>query len=176
MSNNPANSLNGVVIAVDFDGTCVAHEYPKIGRHIGAPRVLHRIVKEGGKLILWTMRTGKPLEEAVAWFEEHGIPLFGIQRNPTQDEWTDSPKAYANIYIDDVALGCPLKQGLTGERPFVDWNAVEALLWSDDEAPVLCAGCDERLVGHEDENGTHCRWCVTGWTACDESETADAAR
>ena len=124
-----SDQLFGLVVAVDFDGTCVTHEYPKVGRHVGAPRVLHRIVKEGGSLILWTMRSGPHLQDAVKWFEEHGIPLFGIQRNPTQDAWTDSPKCYANIYIDDAALGCPLKPGLKGERPYVDWDAVEAILW-----------------------------------------------
>lgn len=119
----------GDPIAVDFDGTCVAHEYPKVGRFIGAQKVLNRIVEEGGKLILWTMRSGKELQDAVNWFAENGIPLYGIQRNPTQDSWTDSPKAYAKIYIDDAALGCPLTKGLTDERPFVDWVMVEMLLF-----------------------------------------------
>jgi len=121
----------GDPIAIDFDGTCVSHEYPKVGRHIGAPRVLGRIVKSGGQLILWTMRSGKELDDAVNWFAEMNIPLYGIQRNPTQDYWSQSPKAYAKIYIDDAALGCPLKQGLTGERPYVDWDAVELLLFGD---------------------------------------------
>jgi hypothetical protein len=123
-------ALLGMVIAVDFDGTCVTHEYPKIGRHVGAPRVLHRIVKEGGHLILCTMRGGTHLRDAVRWFEKNGIPLLGIQRHPKQYTWTDSPKCYADLYIDDAALGCPLTPGLKGERPYVDWNAVEAILWS----------------------------------------------
>jgi len=128
-----SSALLGLVVAVDFDGTCVTHEYPKVGRHIGAPRVLHRLVKEGAQLILWTMRSGEKLQDAVDWFASNGIPLFGIQRNPTQDSWTDSPKAYAKLYIDDAALGCPLKAGLTGERPFVDWNAVEAMIWPNND-------------------------------------------
>jgi hypothetical protein len=124
-----SSALLGLVVAVDFDGTCVTHEYPKVGRHIGAQRVLHRIVNEGGQLILWTMRSGEHLQDAVNWFADNGLPLFGIQRNPTQDAWTDSPKAYAKLYIDDAALGCPLRTGLKGERPFVDWEKVEAMLW-----------------------------------------------
>lgn len=124
--------ISNLIIAVDFDGTCVTHEYPKVGRHIGANRVLKRITDEGGKLILWTMRSGKHLQDAVDWFTERDIPLFGIQENPEQKSWTESPKAYAKLYIDDAALGCPLIQGLNGERPFVDWNAVEALLWPND--------------------------------------------
>jgi hypothetical protein len=116
---------------IDFDGTCVTHEYPKIGRFIGAQKVLKRIVANGGKLILWTMRSEQPLREAIEWFAENDIPLYGIQRNPTQDRWTSSPKAYAKFYIDDAAVGCPLKPGLRDERPYVDWVAVELLLFGD---------------------------------------------
>jgi hypothetical protein len=124
-----SDALAGLVVAVDFDGTCVTHEYPKVGRFIGAERVLKRIVEEGGQLILWTMRSGEHLQDAVDWFEDRGIPLYGVQRNPDQDDWTDSPKAYAKLYIDDAALGCPLKHGSRGERPYVDWDAVEQLIW-----------------------------------------------
>jgi uncharacterized protein YbaR (Trm112 family) len=140
-------SLEGVVVAVDFDGTCVAHDFPRVGREIGAPRVLRRMADEGARLILWTMRSdnresatarnGEPMEnpnpltDAVEWFRDHDIPLFGIQRNPEQDEWTSSPKAYAGIYVDDAAIGCPLKPGRPGERPHVDWDAVERILWPD---------------------------------------------
>lgn len=76
------------------------------------------------------MRSGEQLQDAVKWFEERNIPLFGIQRNPTQDSWTSSPKAYAKIYIDDAALGCPLVEGLKGERPFVDWKTVEEFFFA----------------------------------------------
>ena len=117
------------IIAVDFDGTCVTHEFPKVGREIGAPAVLRRLVEEGARLILWTMRSGTYLDDAVVWFAQHSIPLFGINHNPTQAEWTTSPKAHAQIYIDDAALGCPLTVGLPGERYHVDWIAVETILF-----------------------------------------------
>ena len=45
-----------MVIAVDFDGTCVTHAFPKIGEDIGAVPVLKRLVKAGHKIILYTMR------------------------------------------------------------------------------------------------------------------------
>lgn len=117
-----------MIIAVDFDGTCVTHEYPRIGRDIGAQHVLLDLVKRGEKLILWTMRSGKELEDAVNWFSDNKIPLYGVQRNPTQDSWTDSPKAYAQLYIDDAAFGCPLVAGDMGERPYVDWVEVSKRL------------------------------------------------
>jgi hypothetical protein len=54
----------------------------------------------------------------------------GINENPKQKEWTSSPKIFANIYIDDTALGIPLKLDEDGHisRPYVDWNRVRALL------------------------------------------------
>jgi hypothetical protein len=75
------------------------------------------------------MRSGIELEDAVLWFAENAIPLYGIQRNPTQDKWTNSPKCYAQIYIDDAALGCPLTFDETlSDRPFVDWKKVREIL------------------------------------------------
>lgn len=124
-----------MIIAVDFDGTCVTHEFPLIGKDIGAVPVLKDLVAAGHKLILWTMRDDKVdkpednhLEQAVLWFGQHDIPLWGIQKNPTQKHWSKSPKAYAQLYIDDAALGCPLRMEPDVERPFVDWRAVRAML------------------------------------------------
>jgi hypothetical protein len=120
-------SRKTMIIAVDFDGTCVEHKYPNIGEDIGAVPVLKKIVNAGHSIVLFTMRSGKGLEEAKHWFLEHGIGLDGVQKAPGQDAWTDSPKCYANIYIDDAALGAPLK-GFAGARPYIDWNRVEELL------------------------------------------------
>lgn len=117
-----------MIIGIDFDGTCVTHEYPHIGRHIGAVEILKKLVDKNHLLILFTMRSGKQLEEAVDWFKSFGIPLYGINKNPTQHKWTDSPKAYAQLYIDDAALGCPLSYDPMSKRPFVDWGEVEIIL------------------------------------------------
>ena len=116
-------------IAIDFDGTCVTHDYPRIGKDIGAVTVLKRLVEAGHKLILNTMRSGKELQDAVNWFNENGIELYGANENSTQKRWTQSPKVYANLYIDDAALGCPLRMNSDlSERPFVDWEVVSFLL------------------------------------------------
>ena len=119
-----------MTIAIDFDGTCVTHEYPKIGKeNEGCVDVLKELVREGHKLILYTMRSGKHLEDAVDWFKERRIPLWGINENPTQSAWTASPKIYANMYIDDAACGCPLIYDKSkASRPFVDWDAVKIIL------------------------------------------------
>lgn len=120
-----------MIIAVDFDGTVVTHDYPDMGKDIGAVPVLKWLTDEGHKLILWTMRSGQELHEAEGWFEAHNIPLFGVNENPMQLTWTKSPKAYANIYIDDAALGCPVKEDRSlSSRPFVDWKRIENYLKS----------------------------------------------
>lgn len=116
-------------IAVDFDGTCVTHEYPRVGRDIGAVPVLKKLVDAGHKLILNTMRSGDELADAIQWFIDNDIPLFGINENPTQKSWTASPKVYANLYIDDAALGCPLTTDtFPFVKPYVDWIEVEKQL------------------------------------------------
>jgi hypothetical protein len=119
-------------IAIDFDGTCVTHEYPKIGKDIGAVPVLKELLSQGHKLILNTMRCGKELDEAVKWFKERDIPLYGINEDPGQKEWTQSPKVFANLYIDDAALGITLSfDKRISERPFVDWDHAALFLMRD---------------------------------------------
>ena len=114
-----------MTIAIDFDGTCVTHEYPEIGRDLGATTTLKTLVDNGHKLILLTMRSGKTLEDAKHWFEEKGIILYGVNENPSQKRWTESPKVYANLYIDDANLGTPLiKNSIASDRPYVDWKLV----------------------------------------------------
>lgn len=74
------------------------------------------------------MRCDSELTDAVEWFNKKDIPLYGIQKNPTQDTWTKSPKCYAEMYIDDAALGCPLSYPGENTRPYVDWYKVEIIL------------------------------------------------
>ena len=136
-------------IVIDFDGTVVTHEFPEVGKDIGAVPVLKELIKQGHNLILFTMRSnvknpasespeiickdGDYLTDALNWFKEHGIELYGIQKNPTQQSWTSSPKAYGQIIIDDAALGCPLTFDTSlSNRPFVDWDWIEKILRSKD--------------------------------------------
>ena len=77
-------SYSGLDIAIDFDGTCVTHEYPYMGRDIGAAPVLRELAERGHNLILYTMRSGNLEKDAVQWFKENGIPLYAVNANPTQ--------------------------------------------------------------------------------------------
>ncbi len=122
---------NGPIIAVDFDGTCVTHEYPHIGMDIGAAPVLRELTNQGCRLILFTMRSGKLLKEAKEWFAERKIPLYAANENPEQRSWTNSPKVHADFYIDDAAIGCPLVFSDELRRPYVDWQKMRELLIRD---------------------------------------------
>lgn len=129
--------LKGKVIAVDFDGTCVVYAFPEVGPDVaGAVEVLQELTAAGAKIMLWTMRSGQYLNAAEQWFADRGVTLWASQKNPGQWKWTQSPKAHANIYIDDAALGCPLiPAGLPVEaRPVVDWQAVARLLEKGEHA------------------------------------------
>lgn len=121
-------SYSGLVIAVDFDGTCVTHEYPFLGDDVGAVPVLRELVEHGHRIILYTMRSGKLEKEAREWFKANNIPLYDINHNPEQRQWTKSVKIHADLYIDDSALGVPLKRTPTTGRPFVDWERVREML------------------------------------------------
>lgn len=117
-------------ICVDFDGTCVKHRYPEIGEDVPfAVETLKELVASGSRIILFTMRSGDKLIEAAEWFASRNIKLYGIQSNLTQKKWTDSPKAYGQLYIDDAALGCPLLSDNDSERDFVDWLKVREYLF-----------------------------------------------
>jgi hypothetical protein len=119
-----ASNANELLIGIDFDGTIVKHMFPAIGDPVeGALEKLKNWQEKGHKLILWTMRSGNTLDEAVDYLTRNGITLFGINENPTQKEWTSSPKAYCQVYVDDAAYGCPLIYP-KDERPYVDWSKI----------------------------------------------------
>ena len=120
----------GYTIGIDFDGTVVTHMYPEVGKDIGAVPVLKKLVEDGNRLILFTMRDSRngTLQDAVNWFKENGIKLYGVNTNPTQAEWTDSPKPHCNIYIDDAGLATPTNFDEESGREYVDWKKVAELL------------------------------------------------
>lgn len=118
-----------MIVAVDFDGTVVKHEYPGIGEPVpGAIDVLREIQRAKHKIILLTMRDGDQLKEAVAYLQIRGVHPWAVNHNPKQADWTSSPKVYAHVYIDDAALGCPLFRPNLEERAYVDWIAVREWL------------------------------------------------
>lgn len=108
-------------IAIDFDGTCVEHAFPYVGKDVpGAVASLKWLVSQGHELTLFTMRSQSYLSDAIAWFERNEIELTGIQYERSQTSWTQSNKCYAEVYIDDAALGAPLIYP-DDRRPYYDW-------------------------------------------------------
>jgi hypothetical protein len=100
--------FNGVKIAVDFDGTIVDHEYPAIGKEkLFAFRTLKELEKMGARLILWTFRAGKELDEAVEFCRKNGIEFYAVNKNYPEEVFDDtiSRKINADIYIDDKNVG-----------------------------------------------------------------------
>lgn len=112
-------------VILDFDGTCTTHEYPRIGRSIGAEERLKQLVKNGHNLILFTMRSGKELDDAVEWFKTNEIELYGIQTHPEQKRWTTSPKAWGDYIIDDTCAFMPLMRTYKHDRYYVNWDSME---------------------------------------------------
>lgn len=96
-----------MVIAVDFDGTIVEHEYPKIGRPIPfAIETLLQLQKDGHVLLMWSVRDGRLLQEAVSYCESKGLKFYAANKNyPEEDVATASRKLNADIFIDDRNVG-----------------------------------------------------------------------
>jgi hypothetical protein len=110
-------------IVLDFDGTCVVHKYPLIGEELPFCFSTLTELQKNHRIILNTMRSGKFLDEAVNYLKNKKINLYGINENPDQKSWTNSPKIFGNIYIDDSNLGIPLIKPFTiiKTKPYVDW-------------------------------------------------------
>lgn len=97
-----------MIIAVDFDGTIVEHEYPAIGDEVPfAIDTMKHLIADGHQLILWTYRAGEELEEAVDYCKKRGITFYAINKNFPEEVYSDkiSRKIIADMYIDDRNFG-----------------------------------------------------------------------
>jgi len=111
-----------MIIAVDFDGTIVEDQFPRIGPLLpNCIEVLKRLKEKGHTLILWTCRGGRDsrfkkdlLVEAVKFLKEQGIVFDYVNENVSKD--FNPRKIYAHIYIDDRGL---LK---------IDWLEIEKII------------------------------------------------
>lgn len=96
-------------IAVDFDGTIVEHRYPAIGKEIlFAFDTLRFLQEQRHQLILWTYRSGKELDEAVAYCKKNGIAFYAVNKNYPEEVFKEgeiSRKIQADFYIDDRNIG-----------------------------------------------------------------------
>ena len=121
-----------MTIAVDFDGTIVEHRYPKIGEEIPfATEPLKILAQERHKLILWTVREGELLEEAIEWCRQRGVFFYSVNKDYPEEEKSHngfSRKLKADLFIDDRNLG-----GLP------DWGTIYQMIHEQKPyEPVLC--------------------------------------
>lgn len=98
-----------MIIAIDFDGTIVKHRYPEIGDEIPfAIETLKLLQTDQHRLILWTVREGELLDEAIAWCAERGVEFYAVNRDYPEEGNEDSGfsrKVKADLFIDDRNLG-----------------------------------------------------------------------
>lgn len=121
-----------MTIAVDFDGTIVEHRYPKIGEEIPfATETLKILAQERHKLILWTVREGELLEEAIEWCRQRGVFFYSVNKDYPEEEKSHngfSRKLKADLFIDDRNLG-----GLP------NWGTIYQMIHEQKPyEPVLC--------------------------------------
>ncbi len=98
------------VIAVDFDGTIVEDQYPEIGdERPFACETLRMLLRDRHRLILWTVREGAYLDEAIQWCKERGVEFYAVNRDyPEEKEENNnhfSRKLKADWFIDDRGIG-----------------------------------------------------------------------
>ena len=107
-------------IAVDFDGTIVEDRYPSIGKpQLFAFETLKALQKQQHQLILWTVREGKALQEAVDFCKKHGVEFYAVNKNFPEEELEpeQSRKLNVDYFIDDRNIG-----------GFLGWSRVWELL------------------------------------------------
>ena len=96
-------------IAIDFDGTIVEHKYPEIGKEIlFAFETIKALQKQKHQLILWTYRSGKELDDAVAYCRQNGVEFYAVNASYPEEEFDEdfaSRKIDADIFIDDRNIG-----------------------------------------------------------------------
>lgn len=99
-----------MTIAVDFDGTIVTHKYPEIGEEIPfATETLKTLIREGHKIILWSVREGKMLDEAIEWCRRRGVEFYAVNKDYPEEDVSKnmyfSRKLKADYFIDDRNIG-----------------------------------------------------------------------
>ncbi len=122
-----------MIIAVDFDGTIVEHEYPKIGKpKLFAFETLKALQEKGHQLLLWTYRSGDELKEAVEFCRKNGIEFYAVNKNYPEEIYDESMsrKIMADVYIDDRNVG-----GFLGWSEI--WKVLNPNIYSDDTKSQL---------------------------------------
>lgn len=93
------------ILAVDFDGTLVIDQFPKIGPIIKPVwDAVQETQKKGWKIVLWSCRNGDALKEAVEFCSKKGLHFDAINENIDEVKIVyggDTRKVFADLYLDD---------------------------------------------------------------------------
>lgn len=135
-----------MLIAVDFDGTIVRHRYPEIGEEIPfAVETLKMLMAERHRFILWTVRQGKLLDDAVEWCRQRGLEFYAVNRDYPEEDITLNEhftrKLKVDMWIDDRNVG-----GLP------DWGTIyhmihDHLTWEQVMAEEMQVGAPKKKRG-----------------------------
>ncbi|MGB2129521.1 MAG: BT0820 family HAD-type phosphatase [Flavicella sp.] len=123
------SSIHHSVIAVDFDGTIVEDAYPKIGKpKLFAFDTIKKLQKNGHRIILWTVRSGKSLDKAVAFCKDKGVEFYAVNKNyPEEIVDANTPrKILADTFIDDRNVG-----------GFMGWDKINQLFFENESLPKI---------------------------------------
>ena len=93
-----------MILAIDFDGTLVDHEYPKIGAlKPGAKEALLAFKKAGHKIVIWTCRAGEEERAVRQFMNDNGVP-YDVLNAAAPGADLGTRKIYADVYIDDKCM------------------------------------------------------------------------
>ena len=154
-------AIRNALIAVDFDGTVVTHAYPEIGDDAGAVPVLKELTDNGCRLILYTMRHGKLLDDAIRWFRERGIPLYAV--NETEHRTT---LVFLQLYSGVPVLGSTdfaafefeggvLRAATVNLQRFAATGENRIVLPAKQAAASASAGERSMMAAYREENGVY---------------------
>ena len=131
-----------MIIAVDFDGTIVEHRYPDIGREKPfAIETLKKLTEEQHRLILWTVRKGKLLQEAVDFCRTRGLDFYAVNRNFPEENEPEERKLRADLWIDDRNLGGLPDWGTIYRMIRNNWTFDELKRQDEFEHPAVSPAC-----------------------------------
>ena len=131
-----------MIIAVDFDGTIVEHRYPDIGREKPfAIETLKKLAEEQHRLILWTVRKGKLLQEAVDFCRTRGLDFYAVNRNFPEENEPEERKLRADLWIDDRNLGGLPDWGTIYRMVRNNWTFDELKRQDEFEHPAVSPAC-----------------------------------
>ena len=128
--------MNRKIIAVDFDGTIApgardGSMLPALPNRTlkGAREGLQALKDAGWRIIIWTCRSDNLLDEMIGYLKKYGIPYDAV--NEHLETFTNSPKVYADVYVDDRNVG-----GFPGWSFVVMWLLGERIVDHEPSSPA----------------------------------------